>query len=110
MEQNPTVIFINNSGENGRAMFLSVSTLLLTGHTNVTFHSNTTGQSGGAIHFDEHANAAFKNSSIITLSSNTADNHGGAIYTKITQITNFFNLSTINFSNNTARVAGNSLY
>ena len=110
MEQKPTVIFINNCAENGGAIFLTVSTLSLTGHTNVTFDSNIAGQSGGAIHFDEHTNAAFKNSSTITLSSNTADNHGGAIYTKITQTTNFFNLSTINFSNNTAGVAGNSLY
>ena len=109
MIQKPTVIFINDSAENGGAIFLTVSALSLTGHSNVTFDSNTVGQSGGAIHFDEHTNAAFKNSSIIALSSNTADNHGGATYTKITQTTNVFNLSTINISNNTAGVAGNSL-
>ena len=103
---NGTKTYINNSAENGGAIFLTVSTLSLTGHSNVTFDSNTVRQSGGAIHFDEHTNAAFRNSTII-LSSNTADNHGGVIYNKITQTTNF---STINFSNNTAGVAGNSSY
>ena len=110
MKQKSTVIFVNNSAENGGAIFISDSTLSLTEHTNIIFDSNTAGKSGGGIHFDKHANAAFKNSSTITLSSNTADNHGGAVYAKITQSTKFFNLSIMNFSNNTAGVAGNSLY
>ena len=110
MEQKSTVMFINNSAENGGAIFSSVSTLSLTEHTNMIFDNNVAAQDGGAIHFDEYTNAAFKNTSTITLSSNTADNHGGAVYTIITQTTNFFNISIINFSNNTAGVAGNSLY
>ena len=59
MEQKSTVIFINNSAENEGAIF----------HSNVTFDSNTAGQSGGAIHFDEHTNAAFKNSTNLTRKS-----------------------------------------
>ena len=69
MEQKSTVIFINNSAENEGAIFLTFSTLSLTEQSNVTFDSNTAGQSGGAIHFDEHTNAAFKNSTNLTRKS-----------------------------------------
>ena len=80
--------------------------LLITENTNVTFDNNTTGKDSGAIYFNDHINAIFKNSSTITLNSNTADSHGGAIYTKYKA----FNLSGINISDNIAGMAGNSLY
>ena len=110
MRQKSTIIFINNSAENGGAIYISDSTILLTECTNMTFDGNTATQDGGAIHFNEHVNAVFKNSSIVTLISNNADNHGGAVYTKVTQSTKFFNLNVLNVSNNTAGVAGNSMY
>ena len=69
MEQKSTVIFINNSAENEGAIFLTFSTLSLTEQSNVTFDSNFAGQSGGAIHFDEYTNAAFKNSINLTRKS-----------------------------------------
>ena len=108
MKQHSMIIFTKNSAKNGGAIFISSSMLLVTEYSHVTFVENTAGQDGGAIHFSDHIDMVFKNSSPVTLSSNNAGNHGGAIYSKITQNTNHF--FHIKFSGNKASGAGNVLY
>ena len=110
IKQKSTVAFINNGAKNGGAVFISASTLLVSEHSNVTFDKNAAREDGGAIYFNDHVHAVFKNSTTITFSFNVADNHGGAVYSKITQSKKYFNISEINFNRNAARVAGNILY
>ena len=111
VKQNSTIIFTSNNAENGRAVFASFSTLLISEYSNLNFYKNIAGQNGGAIYFNDQIYASFSNSSAVTMTSNFADNHGGAIYNKITQNTKYFNISEISrLSNNTAGVAGNLLY
>ena len=110
IKQKSTVTFINNSAQNGGALFISASTVLVLEHSNVTFDKNIAREDGGAIYFDDHVQAIFKNSTTITFRFNLADNHGGAVYSKITQSKKYFNISEINFNKNAARLAGNILY
>ena len=90
-----TVVFANNSADNGGAVSISTSALLITENTNVTFDNNTTGKDSGAIYFNDHINAIFKNSTI-TLNSNTAV----VMVELFTLRTKFFNRSGINISDN----------
>ena len=110
IKQKSTVRFINNSAKNGGALFISVSSVLVSGHSHVTFDRNIVEEDGGAIYFDDHVQAVFNNFSTITFSFNVADNHGGAVYSKITQSKKYFNFSKINFTKNAARLAGSILY
>ena len=111
VKQKSTITFTNNKAENGGAIYVTASTLLVSEYSNVTFDKNNAKQDGGAIYFHNQINASFKNSSTVTLISNSANNRGGAIYSKITQNTKYFNISEIYLSSyNTATVAGNLLY
>ena len=108
VKQKSTINFIQNSAENGGAVFTSA--LLISEQSNVTFNKNTAGQDGGAIHSNNLNNIIFDNSSTVTFMFNIADYYGGAIYSKISRNTKYFNISEIKFSNNAAGIAGNLLY
>ena len=110
IKQKSTVRFINNSAKNGGALFISASSLLVSDNSHVIFDRNIVEEDGGAIYFDDHVLAVFKNSSTITFSFNVADNHGGAVFSKITQSIKYLNINKINFTKNAARLAGNILY
>ena len=109
IKQDSKITFTNNSADNGGAIFIYASTMLVSEHSNVVFTNNTAVQDGGAIYFSNQVNVTI--SSTLVLTYNIADNHGGAIYSKIIQSKIIcFNNTNITFSNNTARVAGNILY
>ena len=103
INENFTVIFIHNIAGNGGAVSISVTFLLISEYSNVTFDNNIAEQDGGAINFNgEDNNIIFEESSTVTLISNIAD-RGGAIYGEITQNSMYFNISEINFSDNTGK-------
>ena len=109
VKQKSTINFIQNSAENGGAVFTSA--LLVSEQSNVTFNKNTAGQDGSAIHSNNLNNIIFDNSSTVTFMFNIADDYGGIIYSKISRNTKYLSISNeINFSDNTAGIVGNLLY
>ena len=118
----------NIAGNNGTAIFISRSTLIISGNVNVTGNH---GHSGGGLYSDCQSHTYLKYSSQLYMANNTASYHGGAIFVRdcgtahsvdcFIQIECMYKSSnnymyqipdnvSVVLENNTAKVAGNSIY
>ena len=116
----------NIVGNNGTAIFISGSTLYVSGSVNVTGNH---GHSGGGLYSDCQSHIYLKLPSQLYMANNTASYHGGAIFVedcssvgsvdcliqiecmhKSRDIYYVPNDASVVLENNTAEVAGNSIY
>ncbi|XP_065896048.1 probable outer membrane protein pmp20 [Dysidea avara] len=112
LEGNVSIQFINNSAQQGGAVYISQSCINFSEDSFANFTSNTA-INGGAIYLANNFLAVFSHGSSITFVNNAADRYGGTILVKLTEHVNstniIINTTEIDIHSNTA-IVGNFIY
>jgi len=112
LEGNVSTLFINNSAQQGGAVYIAQSHISFEEFSFANF-TNNIAMNGGAIYLSNNFLAVFSHGSIITFVNNAADRYGGAILVELTENTNntnmILNTTEIEIHNNIA-IIGNFIY
>ena len=84
LAENTFVAFTNNTAENGGAMCVVRSGVILADYSYAGFISNTATGNGGAVYLGNNFNATLNDSASLFGSHNTANRFGGVIYGDLT--------------------------
>ena len=104
------VSYTSNTAGGGGAIISSDRNVIIEEFSTVSFNNNVQSSSGGAFRCYNNSNITIKGSSNVTFNSNKASQDGGAIYSfNICKIT-FKDNSTSTFVNNTARNNGGAIF
>ena len=96
---NDNIASSDNRNNNGGALYIDDSSIMLEGKSSMTLYNNIA-DNGGAVYINDHSTITFGGSSTITFNNNMAGSDGGVMYVNHYSIIAFKENTLVTFNNN----------